>query len=284
MATLRRPDGAWLAVAIALSVLVITSAIALAAAPAVVDYPLALHTRWIYHLRQDLQPGVHFGESSGGSPSQKAMDATVVSEVVGFDVISGTQYARVESRRSGKLWLTEWLRALPDALLLGKTLDSDQGQETIMQPPQKLLSATLRPGESWVWEAQDAPVTIHTKILNPAKVSVPAGTFTATEISLDITIQTADMPAPVQGQQKRWFVPGIGFVKQDTQFVTSGRILSHIVLDLEKFERGPVATNMDVSSRRLLSGLGRHGSCNELGLNCTIMKSGEKVRVVEVLR
>ena len=88
----------------------------------------------------------------------------------------------------------------------------------------------------------------------------------------------------VVGQQKRWFVPGIGYVKQDTQFFTSGRILSHIVLDLEKFERGPVATNTDVSSRRLLSGLVRRERCNELGLNCTIMRSGEKVRALEVLR
>ena len=245
MATLWRSDGTWRVAVVVLSMLVVTCVVPLAAAPAVVDYPLALHTRWIYHLRQDLQPGVHFGENSGESASAKVMEATVVSEVVGFDLLGGTRYARVESRRNGKLWLTEWLRALPDALLLGKTLDSDEGQETVMQPPQKLLSATLRPGESWEWKAQEALVTIHTEILNPASVSVPAGTFTATEITLDITIQMADMPAPIQGQQKRWYVPGIGYVKQDTRFSTSGRFLSHIVLDLEKFERGPIATNMD---------------------------------------
>jgi len=137
------------------------------------------------------------------------------------------------------------MRALPDSLLLGKTVDSDEGRETVMQPPRKLLSASLRPGESWEWKAPDAPVTIHTEIQNSASVSVPAGTFTATEISLNITVQPPDSPAPIQGQLKKWFVPGIGYVRQDTSFSTSGRLLSHGVLELEKFERAPIAVNMN---------------------------------------
>ena len=239
MPALRRPmHNAWHSAAVALSALAMIVVAPLASAPAPVDYPLALHTRWTYHLRQELQPGVHFRENSGESPDASVMDSTVISEVVGSGVIGGARYARVESRRNGKLWLTEWLRLLPGALMLGKTLDSDEGREIVMKPPQKLLSASLKPGESWDWKALDAPVTIRTEILNPASVSVPAGTFAATEISMEITIQTGDMPVPVQGQQKRWFVPGIGYVKQDTRMSAAGRTLSHIVLSLEKFERG----------------------------------------------
>jgi len=102
MATLWRNDGTW-RVAVTAIAMVTTLCVPLTAAPAVLDYPLALHTRWIYHLRQDLEPGVHFSEESGQAPSAKVMEATVVSEVVGFDAIGGARYARVESRRSGKL-------------------------------------------------------------------------------------------------------------------------------------------------------------------------------------
>ena len=114
-----------------------------------------------------------------------------------------------------------------------------------MHPPQKLLSGALRPGESWVWKAADAPVTIRTEIRNPADVTVPADSFTATEITMEITIQPGDLPVPVLGHQTRWFVPGIGYVKQDARMSAAGRTLSHILLNLEKFERGQ-ATKLEV--------------------------------------
>ncbi len=204
------------------------------------DYPLEPGTRWTFHLHQEFGPGVHPGAAiqklmQGGD----AFDATVVSRVAGVDDIGGQRYTRIESTLPQMPWLIEWMRLAPDGLLLGKTIDAEDGEEHFMNPPQRLLSATLRAGEAWDWQASDGPVSIQTRVVGPASVQVPAGSFDAVKIVLDMTVQTGG--APVQVLQSRWFVPGVGYVEEETQSVLAGHRLSHVVLTLEKFEPGSAA-------------------------------------------
>ena len=208
-----------------------------APAPAPADFPLALHARWIYHLHQEVGPGVHFGEEMAKLAKGNTLDVKVITEVVGSDAINGEQYVRLESRRNGVLWLTEWDRQAAGALLLGKTIDSEQDQEVLMVPPQKLLSATLKAGETWDWKASDAPVVMHVTVVGSADTTVPAGTFRATQISHVLTIDTGG--ETVTSRQTRWFAPGVGYVKQDTETKLGNRLLAHVVLTLEKYEPAP---------------------------------------------
>ncbi len=195
-------------------------------------YPLALHTRWTYHMRQEFAPGVH--PSPADMPlltKGNVLDTTVVSEVVGSDTIGGVTYSRVESRHDGRLWMTEWMRLSPDGLFLGKT--NEDGDPTVFTPPQKILSPRLAPGESWTWKAADAPVNIQVRVVGKEATTVPAGQFDAVK-----TIHEATMVLPqasVHSVNSRWFSSGVGYVRQDTETSAGGRQLSRTQLQLTAF-------------------------------------------------
>jgi hypothetical protein len=212
---------------------------AAAPAPTGTNYPLALHTKWTYHLHQEVGEGVHFQDAMAKLAKGNSLDVAVISEVAGSDVINGGKYVRVESRRGGDLWLTEWYGQTANGLLLGKTIDAEAGQEITMVPPQKLLSASLKAGESWDWKASDAPVVMHIKVVGPADVTVPAGTFHTTQLNYVVTVETEGGVVIVQ--QTRWFLPGVGYVKLDTETRMGERTLTHSILQLEKYEPAPHA-------------------------------------------
>ncbi|MBZ5540587.1 MAG: hypothetical protein LAN61_08725 [Acidobacteriia bacterium] len=200
------------------------------------NYPLALHTRWTYHLRHEVGPGVHFDDEYAGLAKGNVLEDTVVSEVAGKDRIGNLSYVRVENRRSRGLWLTEWYRAAEESLFLGKTIESETGNVTRMIPPQKVLTRTLRAGEAWTWQASDAPVKIRVNVKGTSAVTVPAGTYTTTEIAYVLTMPTPGGMA--RAEQTRWFVPGIGWVKQETRTRIGTRLVTYITVTLEKFEPG----------------------------------------------
>jgi hypothetical protein len=199
------------------------------------DYPLAVGTQWTLHLRQELGPGVHFSDEDAALAKGDVLDTTVVSRVVAIDPVNGAKYSRVESRRNGKLWLEEWLRLGSDGLLLAKSIDHSTGDETEMLPPQRFLSSALSPGESWTWKHSLAPVSSRTTIGAAEKTVVPAGTYDAVRVTIETTFATEGQPLKVL--QVRWFVPGVGYVKQETRAEIAGRMLMHTLLTLEKFER-----------------------------------------------
>lgn len=202
-----------------------------------VAYPLALDSRWTYHLHQELSEGMSFGEADAKIANGRVLDTVVIAEVTGTDTIDGETFVRVNSTRTGNPWLTEWYRLAPAGLLLGKTIDHESQQETLMVPPQRLLSSGLQAGESWEWQASDAPVHIRFEVIGAATVDVPAGVFESIEIFQDTTVTLEAYAISVR--QSRWFVPGTGYVKQDTKMSVGDRVLNRTVLSLEKFE--PVA-------------------------------------------
>jgi hypothetical protein len=209
-----------------------------AAAAVQADFPLTLNTRWTYHLHQKMGPGVHFGEEMAKLAKGDSLDVAVITEVVGSDVINGENYVRLESRLNGAPYGTEWHRQTASGLLLGKRFSAEEGQEILMVPPQKLLSSTLKAGESWDWKGQlGAPVVIHIRVVGPADVKVPAGTFHTTRLNYDFTIESEGRV--FMARQARWFAPGVGFVKNDVETLMGGHLLTHIVLTLEKYEPGP---------------------------------------------
>ncbi len=200
-----------------------------------IDYPLASGTRWIFHLHEELGQGVRFNGLLAKFAKGEVLDDTVVSQVAGTDTINREEYVRVDSRLGGELWLQEWYRFGTDGFFHGKSLDHDSGEETLMVPPQKLLSPKLRTGESWTWKASKAPVRMQVKVVGPATIIVPAGTFQTTEISYDTTVQVEGNTVNVR--QHRWFAAGVGYVRQETRTLVGKRMINNVILTLEKFER-----------------------------------------------
>jgi DUF3108-like len=209
------------------------------AADSAVDFPLAPKTKWTNHLHQEMGEGVHFGPLMSKLAKGNSLDVSVITEVVGSDLINGEKYMRRETRMKGTLWQTEWLRQTPNGLLLGKSMDAEAGDEVLMVPPEKLLSPNLKAGESWEWKAADASVVVQFKVVGPADLTVPAGTFHAIEVSYHATYQIEGGMITVR--QTSWFTSGVGYVKQDTESRLGDHLLSHVVFTLEKFEPVPAA-------------------------------------------
>jgi hypothetical protein len=212
------------------------------AAESAVDFSLAPKTRWTNHLHQEMGEGVHFGPQLSKFANGNSLDVSVITEIAESDLINGEKYMRRETRMKGTLWQTEWLRQTANGLLLGKSSDAEAGDEVLMVPPEKLLSPNLKAGESWEWKAADASVVVQFKVVGPADLTVPAGTFHAIEVSYDATYQIEGGMITVR--QTSWFTSGVGYVKQDTESRLGDHLLSHVVFTLEKFE--PVAAAQPV--------------------------------------
>jgi hypothetical protein len=200
------------------------------------DYPLALKTRWTYHLHHVLGEGVRFGPDDAKLAKGKVLDTTLVTEVMGVDTFGGRTYTRVENRRSGKRWLVEWLRLTPEGLMVGKTAEYDQeATTTMMKPEQRRIAAELRGGYFWNWQPPNVPVRIQYDIVGPMVAQVPAGRFDAIQIRQHSTLGSG--ASAVHVRQLSWFVPGVGIVKQETETDRQGRMLAHVELTLEKVEK-----------------------------------------------
>jgi hypothetical protein len=214
------------------------ASIAMAQAPSTVagpSYPLDLHTRWTYEMRQEFSPGVRAAGLDAPLVKGSVLQTTLVDEVVGVDLIDGVRYARVESRHDGRLWMTEWLRRTPEGLFLGKT--NQDGQITVLIPPQKILSAQLTPEESWDWKASDAPVGIRTVVAGIEATDVPAGKFDATKTIHEMTMVLPQ--AKIRSSNSRWFAPGVGYVRQETETYAEDKLVSRTELKLVAFAAAP---------------------------------------------
>ena len=195
------------------------------------SYPLAIKTRWTYEMVQEFSPGVRPSELDAALMKGNRLETTLVSEVAGTDLIAGARYARVESRHDGRLWLTEWLRVTPEGLFLAKT--TEDGKETVITPPQKMISAHMTGGETWSWKASDAPVTMRTVVVGRESSEVPAGTFDATKMVHDIRMVLPQ--AKIRASNSRWFSPGVGYVRQESEVYAGERLLTRTKLSLIAF-------------------------------------------------
>lgn len=202
-----------------------------------VDYPLRVGTNWTYHMHQEATPGAHFSGVLASLAHGNTLDATLNTRVAGTERIGEIIYSRVESTLNGRPYMTEWFRVTADGLYLGKTDDADAGGTvTVITPPQRVLTAALRRGETWSWQASDAPVAASMRVAGPAAIRVPAGLFQATLVETRMS-----MGAPPQSARvalDRWFVPGIGFVKFQTQTYVAEHRVSHGEITLEGFKPG----------------------------------------------
>lgn len=200
------------------------------------DYPLTVHTRWTYHLRQELGQGVHFIGDDAKLAKGNVYETTLISEAAGVDTIGGREYTRVESRRNGKPWLFEWDRIGPEGLFVAKSVDySGEASEVILDPEQMRLSADLRRGASWSWQSKDGSTRTIYSVAGSGSVELLFGRFEGTHITTDGTVEAAF--GTVQLHQDTWFVPGVGIAKQDTTTSVQQYRLMQNTLTLEKFEK-----------------------------------------------
>jgi hypothetical protein len=199
------------------------------------DYPLAPGTRWTYHLRKEVGPLAHFEGEDARLAKNEVVDITIIAHVAGTEQISGNTYTRVEALHEDKPANTDWYALTPAGLLHPRAVDYIADSQSEFDPPEVLLSPTLRPGESWTWQDRKGLVTSKKTASAPEQITVPAGSYRATPVHTELIIPT-DL-APLNVMMTQWFVPGVGFIKQEVRFEMKGNLLMHNTMTLEKFEQ-----------------------------------------------
>lgn len=147
----------------------------------------------------------------------------VVTRIAKIEKIDGVELARLEASVSDapSPASTEHLRATPEGVFRQRY----NGLE--VEPPLCLLKYPIREGETWKadFKAGSEEVKGTCRVLPAEEVTVPAGTFTAARVLLEIndgrmTIKTT-----------YWFAPDLGIVKQTVDI--GGR---SGVLELQEYE------------------------------------------------
>jgi hypothetical protein len=204
------------------------------------DYPLAPGTRWTYHLRKEVAPGVQLDGEDGRVAKNNVVDVTMISHVAGTEQIDGKSYTRIEGYRDGKLSQIDWYALTADGLMHARSIDNSGAGESDLKPPEKLLSPTLAPNESWTWRDAGGTVSSKTSVGAAEQITVPAGSYRAIPLETTMEMPTQGGP-PARVTINYWFVPAVGYVKLELRAEVAGTELFHNTMVLEKFE--PAATH-----------------------------------------
>jgi hypothetical protein len=164
-------------------------------------------------LRKEAGPSIHFNGEGGRLAKNGVVETTMVSKVGSTEQIEGKSYTRVEGFRDGNLANVDWFAVTPQGLMHARSVDLVGQGQSEFNPPEILLSATLQPGKTWTWRDPTGAVTSKKTVLAPEQVTVPAGSYHVIPVRTEITVLTEGEPAITTLTQ--WFVPSVGYVKQE---------------------------------------------------------------------
>lgn len=117
--------------------------------------------------------------------------------------------------QNGKPYRSEMFQIKKDSLYL---IAAGGGDKMIMSPPMILLRSQSPPGVDYKWEGKitfkgsQAPAQAYSRVQAAQEVITPAGKFKAYRV--DTALTTIIEGRPVIFPASRWFVPGVGIVKQ----------------------------------------------------------------------
>jgi hypothetical protein len=210
-------------------------------------------TAWEYAMTQEVGKGVSLADQKTAADGKVHM--TVMYRVGGEEKVSNQTGRKFEMHRGGVVSNTDILVVDDQAITCIGRIGED-GDKIKLAPPQQMLVAPIKVGTKWDYDGTIADIKVHQSynIAAEEEVSVPAGKFHAFRVHLE---QTAGGPAIVID---RWFVPGVGFVRDETTMkFPSGDLLQHILLELT--ESPKIASRPEVkptaAPRKLSVGLAR---------------------------
>jgi hypothetical protein len=188
-------------------------------------------TTWEYAMTQEAGKGISFGDLKPDADGKVHM--TVMYRVGNEQKIDGQSAHKFEMHRGGVLSNTDILAVDDQAITCYARID-ENGETIKIDPPQKMLMAPIQVGTKWDYDGMISDMKVHQtyRIGAEEDVQVPAGNFHSFRVHLD---QTAGGPAIAVD---RWFVPGVGFVKDETAMkFPNGDLLQHIVLELKNLPK-----------------------------------------------
>jgi hypothetical protein len=180
--------------------------------------PTAEGTTWTYDSTED------FGGPSA-APQAKSFLAVKVSR----QIFEKKEYLKFETRTDDVLTKVE-LMTFDDRGLVCHVRGGKDGRMAKLDPPQTIVPAHLKVGESWDSEGEVAGMEIHQHfvVASEEPMRVAAGSFRAFRIHCeDTSVMSVNLD--------RWFFPGVGFVKETTVVRgPNGSLLQRVTLELRK--------------------------------------------------
>jgi hypothetical protein len=186
--------------------------------------PTAPGTTWNYDV---VEGGATPGKSS----------KTV--RIAGTESVSGKELLKLETRVGDEITRTELIEVNEQGIHCHSRTVGD-GPAVTFQPPQTLIPAPLTADATW--ELRDVVAGTEMlqqfRVVGEEQVVVPAGTFRAFHFR-------CEQPWPISMVVERWFVPGVGLVKDvTTTRGPTGRLLSRVTTALKTL---PAATSEPIA-------------------------------------
>lgn len=180
--------------------------------------PTAEGTTWLYQSTAE----------SGGPDAVPAVRSTITIRA-GKQMFEGKEVVKLETLSDDVVSKTELVTVNDRGVVCVARGDRD-GKIVKVDPPATIVPATLKVGDTWDSEGQVAGMEMqqHFTVLAEEMVRVPAGAFRAFHIhAADSSVMSITLD--------RWFMPGVGFVKETTVVRgPTGGLLQRLTLELQK--------------------------------------------------
>lgn len=180
--------------------------------------PTAEGTTWLYQSTEEV----------GGPDAAPAVRSTSTIRA-GKQIFEGKEFVTLDTLADDVMTKTE-LVTVNDRGVVCTARGGRDGKIVKVDPPATIVPATLKVGDTWDSEGPVAGMEMqqHFTVLAEEMVRVPAGPFRA------FHIHTADSSV-MSITLDRWFVPGLGFVKETTVVRgPTGGLLQRVTLELQK--------------------------------------------------
>jgi hypothetical protein len=215
------------------------SAMSILAAPIV---PTDDGMTWRY--RMTVEMGENF-RMEGLPGEQNKLEMPVIYRRSGSRDLDGQTLLVFEMHRTGQITNTDLMKVDEHGIICYARIDAN-GELTKLKPPQIVVPPLLK-GAKWDYETEIAGAKVHQhcEISGEEDVDLPAGKFHAFKIHSDQT-------QPAKSTEDRWFVGGVGIVKDVTERRTDdGDLINRITLELT--ERPKIAPRPAVNTPKQLS-------------------------------
>ena len=180
--------------------------------------PTADGTTWQYDSKEEF-----------GGPTAAPAATSIVTLRVGRQTFDGKEFIKFETLSEDSLIRTE-LVTVDDQGIICHARGGKDGRMVKLDPPQTIVRGNLKVGDSWDSEGEVAGMEIrqHFTVTGEELVRVPAGSFRALHIHCeDSSVMSVALD--------RWFVAGLGFVKETTVVRgPTGGLLQRNTLELQK--------------------------------------------------
>lgn len=190
-------------------------------------------TTWRYEMTEEAGEGFTFSDSKPG-PDGK-IHLLAIYRISGTQEVEGKRLLKFEMHRDGVITNVDLIALDEHGISCAARIDP-HGELTKLDPPQTMMAAPLKSGASWDFSGKlaDSDVHQHYDVVGEEDIFGPAGKFRAFHIH-------GEQTAPTRMTIDRWFVNGVGIIKDITEMRSpEGVLLRRISLELkEKPKVGP---------------------------------------------